>query len=78
MGCACGGSIGGILFGAPAIIAGWFARKQLTEAKGGQQGQTLANVGITLGIIEFVLAIIVIVFFGSIMGISFLSELLQQ
>jgi len=78
LGCVCGGSIGGILFGVPAGITGWLARKQLLQAEQSRQGLQLATVGLILGIAEVVLGIVVLVVFGSIYGLAFLSELLRQ
>lgn len=78
LGCVCGGSIGGILFGVPAGITGWIARKQFLQSGQGQQGLQLATVGLILGIAEVVLSIVVLVVFGSVYGLAFLSELLRQ
>jgi len=78
LGCVCGGSIGGILFGVPAGITGWIARKQLLQSGQGQQGLQLATVGLILGIAEVVLSIVVLIVFGSVYGLAFLSELLRQ
>jgi uncharacterized membrane protein (UPF0136 family) len=77
MGCLCGGSIGGILFGLPAGITGWIARKQHLESPEEQQGLPLATTGLVLGIAEVVISILVLLLFGSVYGLAFLSELLQ-
>ena len=37
IGCCCGGSIGGLIFGLPAAITGWVARRQILE--GSQPGR---------------------------------------
>jgi len=78
LGCTCGGSIGGILFGIPAGITGWIARKQLLQDEQNQQGLQLATAGLILGLAEVILSIIVLVLFGSVYGCALLSELLQQ
>lgn len=78
LGCMCGGSIGGILFGGPAGITGWIARKQLLQGEQSQQGLQLATIGLVLGIAEVVLSIVGLVLFGSVFGCALLSELLQQ
>lgn len=78
LGCFCGGSIGGILFGVPAGITGWIARKQILQAEQKQQGLELATFGLILGIAEVVLGIVILALCGSFYGFAFLSELLQQ
>ena len=78
LGCICGGSIGGILFGVPAGITGWIARKQLSQAEQNQQGLQLATVGLVLGIAEVVLGIVLLVLFGSVYGCAFLTGLLEE
>lgn len=78
LGCACAGSIGGILFGVPAGITGWIARKQLMQAEQNQQGLQLATVGLVLGIAEVVLGIAGLVLFGSFYGCAFLGQLLGE
>lgn len=78
LGCVCGGSIGGILFGVPAGITGWIARRQLLQSGQGQQGLQLATIGLILGIAEVVLSIVVLIVFGSVYALAFLSELLRQ
>ena len=78
LGCVCGGGIGGILFGIPAGITGWIARKQLSQDQQDQQGMQLATVGLVLGIAEVVLSIVMLVLFGSLYGCAFLSTLFQQ
>ena len=78
IGCCCGGSIGGILFGLPASITGWIARKQILKADKEQQGLQLATVGLVFGIAELILALVVLVVWGSAFGLSVLSDLLQQ
>ena len=78
LGCTCGGIIGGILFGIPAGITGWIARKQLLQDEQNQQGLQLATAGLILGLAEVILGIIVLVLLGSVYGCALLSELLQQ
>lgn len=75
LGCVCGGSLGGILFGIPAGITGWMARKQLLQTGQSQQGLQLATVGLVLGIAEVILSIGILLLFGS---IGVLQVLLQQ
>jgi len=78
LGCVCGGSIGGILFGIPASITGWIARQQLLRDEQNQQGLQLATSGLVLGIAELILSIIVLVLFGSVYGCAFLGALLEE
>ena len=78
LGCTCGGSIGGILFGVPAGITGWIARNQILQGEQNKQGLQLATVGLVLGIVELILSIVVLVLFGSVYGWALLSGLLQQ
>lgn len=75
-GCLCGGAIGGILFGIPAVITGWLARKQLIEDRLEQQGSQLAMAGMILGSIEVVLGVLGLVLFGAAFGLGILQELL--
>jgi len=75
LGCVCGAGIGGIIFGVPAGITGWIARKQLLQAGQSQQGLQLATVGLVLGVAEVTMGIVVLVLYG---GSTFLSQLLQQ
>ena len=77
LGCVCGGGIGGLLFGIPATITGWVARKQILEAGSEQQGSELATVGLVLGIAEVILSILILVLVGSALGLSLLTEGLQ-
>ena len=78
LGCVCGGGIGGILFGIPAGITGWIARKQLLQNDQNQQGLQLATVGSILGIAEVILSIILLVLVGSLYGFAFLDVLLEE
>ncbi len=77
LGCLCGGGIGGVVFGVPAAIIGWLARKQIIESQHEQQGEQLAIIGIVIGIVEIVLSILVLVVWGGAMGLAFLSEISQ-
>jgi len=78
LGCVCGGGIGGILFGVPAGITGWLARKQLLQTEQNQQGLQLATIGLILGVAEGLLALVILVVFGSVAGFAFVGDLLQQ
>ena len=78
LGCVCGGGIGGILFGVPAGITGWVARKQLLQAEQNQQGLQLATIGLILGVAEVLLALVILVVYGSAAGFAFVGDLLQQ
>jgi hypothetical protein len=77
LGCVCGGGIGGVIFGIPATIIGWFARKQIGESQQEQQGEQLATIGMVLGIGEIVLSLLVLILWGGAMGLAFLSEMGQ-
>lgn len=77
LGCVCGGAIGGILFGVPAGITGWIARKQ-SQTKQDQQGLQLATFALVLGIAEVVLSVAMLVIFGSTYGCAFLAALLED
>lgn len=74
IGCICGGGIGLLLFGTPAAIIGWIARKQITEAGSAQKGMELATIGLVIGIAEVVLGVGLLIFAGSLIGLSFLSN----
>ncbi len=76
-GCLCGGSIGGILLGTPAIILGWIARKQLLETDETQQGMQIATIGLILGAVEVILSMFVLLIFGSFYGFAFFNEFFQ-
>ena len=78
LGCACGGSIGGILFGAPASITGWIARKQLLQAQQEQQGMQLATIGLVLGIAEVIMSVVLLILFGAAIGWDVIRTLLRQ
>ena len=77
-GCCCGGSVVGFLFGIPAIVTGWMARKQILESQQGQQGMQLATVGLAIGIIEVIASVLLLILFGSLVGISVLTSRFQQ
>ena len=77
LGCLCGGAIGGILFGAPAAITGWIARKQILETSSEQQGIQLATIGLVLGIVEVVIGLILFFIFGAALGAGFINELMS-
>jgi hypothetical protein len=77
LGCACGGGIGGLLFGVPAAIIGWVARKQILGAAEEQKGMQLATIGLILGIVELAGAIILLVIGGTFLGLGFLTEMMQ-
>jgi uncharacterized membrane protein HdeD (DUF308 family) len=78
LGCACGGSIGGILFGVPASITGWIARKQLLQAQQEQQGMQLATIGLVLGIAEVIMSVVLLILFGAAIGWDVIRTLLRQ
>ena len=76
--CCCYG-FGGILFGVPAAITGYIARKQLLQSETNQEGLPLANVGFWLGVSEAVLVIvawlIIFLFYGAAIFTTFLPQL---
>lgn len=74
IGCICGGGIGLMLFGTPAAIIGWIARKQITEAGEAQKGMELATIGLVIGIVEVVIGVGLLIIAGSFIGLSFLSD----
>jgi hypothetical protein len=76
LGCVCGGGIGGLLLGIPAAICGWTGWSQIK--KSGQGGTELAIIGLILGAIEVIGGILVLVFAGAVMGLSFLSSIFQK
>ena len=52
----------GCVAGIPAIICGYYAKKQIAEGKGG--GATLAKVGMILGIISIALTVVVLIIYA--------------
>ena len=78
IGCCCGGTIGGLIFGLPAAITGWIARKQILEGEQPDQALTLAMVGLGLGVGESAISIILLVIGGSFWSLAFLTELFEQ
>ena len=75
--CLCYG-LGGILFGIPAAIIGYIAKKQLMNSKTNQEGLQLANVGFWLGISEAALSLAAWLFIFIFYGAVFFTTLLQQ
>ena len=78
LGCCCGGSIGGLIFGLPAAITGWIARKQIRETELPDQVMTFAMVGLILGIGESVVSIVLITLGASFWSLAFLTDFLEQ
>ena len=78
VGCCCGGSVGGLIFGVPAAITGWIARKQILEGDLPDQALTLAMVGLVLGIGESVVSIVLLALGASFWSLSFLTEWYEQ
>jgi hypothetical protein len=77
LGCFCGGGIGGLLFGVPATITGYIARRQLAEHTD-HEGMPLANIGLGLGAAETGLSVVALLIFGGYWGLAILTSLLQQ
>lgn len=75
--CLCYG-LGGILFGVPAAIIGYIARKQLLQSETNQEGLALANVGLWLGISEAALSILAWLCILLLYGTAFFTTLFQQ
>ena len=67
LGCACGG--GGLIFGIPATIVGWLARKQIAESQQEQQGEQIATIGMVIGIIEIISSILILILRSSQWGL---------
>lgn len=78
LGCCCAGSIGGLIFGLPAAITGWIARKQILEGELPNQALTLAMVGLVLGIGESVVSIVLLALGASFWSLAFLTEWFEQ
>lgn len=78
IGCCCGGSIGGLIFGLPAAITGWVARRQILEGSQPDQALTLATVGLVLGIGESAASIILLVVGGSFWSLALLTDWFDQ
>lgn len=72
VGCLCGGSIGGLVFGLPAIITGWLAHVQNRRIGRGGQDEGVAVAGIVLGVVEVLLALVVLLLVGSVLILSLL------
>lgn len=77
-GCCCGGVFGGLLLGFPAAITGYIARKQIRNSSEPQQGEPFALVGMIIGGGLIVIALIFLVFFGSVTGLAFFTDLFDS
>lgn len=75
--CLCGGPIAGMVLGAPAAITGWFARKKLLELEQEERrGMEFAIAGLALGIGQFVVGLLLLIFVGAFVGgLGLLEEL---
>jgi len=78
LGCCCGGSIGGLIFGLPAAITGWIARKQILEGDLPDQALTLAMVGLVLGVGESVVSIVLLALGTSLWSLALLTDWFEQ
>lgn len=76
VGCCCGGAFSLLLFGIPAGITGYLARSQIRSSPTHAEGMTLAMVGMGLGIAEVVMAVVLLVFAGSMITLPVLIEML--
>lgn len=77
-GSCCGGPIGSFIFGIPATITGWIARKQIIESGVEDRGLLFATIGLVLGIGMLLFTAVVFIFYGGTTGLAFLSELFSQ
>lgn len=75
VGCCCS-PIVGMVFGIPAAFVGYTARKQIRETE--QQGLQLATIGMALGLGEAAVGLLLLIFIGSTLGLSFFTETLQN
>jgi hypothetical protein len=76
-GCLCYGA-GAIVFGIPAAITGYIARKKLSEPDSYEEGLQLATLGLGLGIAEIVLSIVVICLVSVVYGAGIIATYLQN
>jgi len=79
--CCCAGVYVGIIFGIPAAITGWLARKQIRESGGSQQGMEIATVGLALGgaeVVAAVIALLVLLSLGMSLNLPALYKQLQN
>ena len=59
--CCCPGVYFGIIFGIPAAISGWVARKQIRASEGSQRGMEIATIGLALGGAEVLAAVVALI-----------------
>jgi len=76
--CCCASAAGSIVFGIPAVITGWKARKEILEGGEQQRGKELALIGLGLGIAELAWGAIFIVLMIVGVGIPTLFALLSE
>ncbi len=77
-GSCCGGAFGSLLFGLPATITGWVARKQIIESGDNDRGLPFATIGLVLGIGMLLFSAVIFILLGGTTGLAFLSELFAQ